>query len=190
MEVLWGYTIDRLDHLAKLVVTINASWWGAGDRRDQYETAWMGLVEHLCAATDQPTDQDLLTAGRNALARETNDQQRHRGYRRETGHNSGDGRRFAAYWEWHARPTPSPEAVVVDRIALYQVWEMLTPSQREVFTSLAVTDDHRAAAALTGRSYAAYVQLLCTGRRRWNQWWYEGETPPRHRHWDRRVRQR
>lgn len=187
MEVRWGYTLERLDHLARLVVSINRGWWPAGDRRDQYEVAWMGIVECLCAATEQPDERDLLTAGRNALSRDIIDTMRHRGYRGRK--YDGDGRRFAAYWEWHAAPSPDPATAVVERVALRQVLPKLTPAQRECLAALAATDDHQAAAMLCGRSKNGYLQLISQGRRRWDRWWYEGETPPRRRK-DKRVGRR
>lgn len=181
--MLWGYTVHDLNHLAGQVVWINRHWWPMGDRGDQHDTAWMGIVEYLCSATEAPARRDLLQAGTAALAAEVKARMRHHGTRRD---GLGTGGRFAAYWFWYGRAVPGPEETVVDRVALGQVLDTLTPGQRDAITALAVTDDHGRAGALLGKNRAAYQALLSTGRRRFDAWWYEGETPPRRRP-DRRV---
>jgi hypothetical protein len=186
-DVLWGWTLAELDGLASAVVRNNLHWWPAGDRGDQHDTAWEGIAEHLSAATAAPSRRDLLEAGRKALAAEVRDGMRHRGARADTSNN---GARFAAYWHWHSRPWPSPEDLVIERLAVRQVLAAITARQQEALQALALHDDYVAAAAALGIQPQTFRALLARARLCFNQVWYENETPPRIKRIDRRIMRR
>ena len=180
---LWGYTLADLDGLASRVVRNHMHWWPAGDRRDQHDTAWEGIAEFLCAATEAPSERDLLEAGRQALSREVKATMRHRGERRD---GTNNGTRFAAYWTWAIRSVPSPEGPVTERVALAQVLAALTPRQREALEALALHGDYWKAAAHLGVEAQSFRSLLGRARREFFALWWEHGTPPKVRHTGRR----
>lgn len=185
MSVLWGYTLDGLDDLAARVVRNHRHWWPAGDRSDQYDTAWMGIAEHLCAATEAPSQRDLLEAGRQALSREVKAQMRHHG---AGSHNDipNAGAKFAAYWTASA-VVQSHESRIVEREALRQVLGVITGRQRDAVHALALTGDYWQAAAALGIEPQTFRGLLGRARREFYARWFEHETPPRIRGTDKRT---
>lgn len=182
--IRWGWTLDRLDVLARAVVSNNRAWWPAGDRDDLYAAAWHGIVEHLYTATEEPRRTDLMEAGRNALAADVKAAMRHRGARRDTSNN---GTRYAMYWQWAGRAVPSPENRIVERLALWQILPALTPGQLAAVHALAAAGDYEEAARLFGTSPAGLKSQLMKGRRRFRALWHEGETPSAHWGVDRRA---
>ncbi|MFD1832430.1 hypothetical protein ACFSJS_22685 [Streptomyces desertarenae] len=170
-----GYTLTDLDHLARTVATSNLVWWAASDRDDLYTAAWHGIVEHLYTAHEKPTRTDLRNAGLTALEHDTRNTMRHRG----AIHDGRTGQRYAAYWEWAGRATPGPEATVIDRHALHQIWPRLSPRHRQVLAALAATGDHTQAAAALGLAAGTYRSHLFAARRTFLALWHQGETPSR-----------
>lgn len=181
--IRYGWTLADLDALARAVVTTNRTWWPTGDRNDLYDAAWHGIVEHLYTVTEPPTRRDLMTAGRDTLSRDVGANIRHHGARRDP---TSTGAKYAAYWEWASRVTPSPENTIIDRIALQQILTTLTPGQRAAINALAATGDYAEAARITGGTNALILHLT-RGRRRFRELWHEGETPSRHWGHDRRA---
>ncbi|MCR8574711.1 RNA polymerase sigma factor [Streptomyces sp. Isolate_219] len=179
-----GWTLSTLDQLARQVVANNRSWWPAGDRDDQYAAAWHGIVEHLYSASETPSRTDLMEAGRQALAEDVKATMRHHGARRDT---SNTGQKYAMYWEWAGRATPSPEASIVERTALWQILASLTPRQREAFDALAAAGDYPEAARLLAIEDQTFRSLLGRARGTFRQLWHEGETPSQHWGCDRRA---
>lgn len=184
-SVLHGYSLDDLDELARRVVRNNLAWWPAGDRADQYDTAWMGIAEYLCSAESAPSARELLEAGVLALHREVRGQIRHRGARRD-GTNTGAA--FDRYWSWCSAPLASPEAAVTERLALAQIWPALTARQRDCLTALAATGDYLGSASALGIMPQTYRSLIGRARREFLKLWHEGEIPSRPWRQDRRVR--
>lgn len=182
--VAHGYTMRDLDTLARSVVINNRAWWPAGDRDDLHAAAWHGIVEHLCTADERPARWVLLEAGREALAQDVRDTMRHRGTRRDSSNN---GARYAMYWDWAGRATPSPEAGIVERVALEQILEALTPRQREAFTALAAAGDYPEAARLLDIEDQTFRSLLGRARGVFRGLWHEGEQPSAHWGCDRRA---
>lgn len=179
-----GWTLHGIDRLAKAVVSNNRTWWPAGDRDDLYAAAWHGIVEHLYSADEPPTRIALMEAGRIALHDDVRDSMRHHGARRDSSNN---GLKFAQYWEWAGRTTPSPERGIVERLALEQILEALTPRQREAFAALAATGDYPEAALLLDIADQTYRSLLGRARGAFRGLWHEGELPSAHWGCDRRA---
>lgn len=182
--VAHGYTMRDLDAFARAVVMNNRAWWPAGDRDDLYSAAWHGIVEHLCTTNEPPSRRDLLEAGRQALAQDVKASMRHHGARTDTRNN---GQKYAMYWEWAGRAVPSAEAGIVERIALVQILDALTPRQREAFTALAATGDYPDAARLLDIGDQTFRSLIGRGRGAFRGLWHEGEQPSRHWGCDRRA---
>lgn len=181
---LHGYTLAQIEGLARRVVANNRHWWPAGDRHGQYEAAWHGIAEHLCAASDPPTERDLLEAGRRALGADVRDELRHHGTRSD---GTNNGANFSRYWDWHSHPVPSPEPAVTERLALTQILPALTARQRQALTALAVTGDYWQAAQVLGIKPQTFRSLIGRGRREFRALWHEGETPSRPWGTDRRA---
>lgn len=171
---LRGYSLRRLDDLAAYAVRSHLKWWAGHDRADQKQAAWDSITEHLLTAGEQPTERDLIRAGErgiNALAR---NEKRHHGIP----HNHlATGERFASYWEWAARCTPSPEESVTDRLAVPQILARLSARQLEAVRALAAYGDYQSAAASMGVSYELFHRHLTDARKRFLSLWLEGETP-------------
>jgi DNA-directed RNA polymerase specialized sigma24 family protein len=182
--VAHGYTLRDLDALARSVVMNNRTWWPAGDRDDLHAAAWHGIVEHLCTAEDRPARRDLLEAGRTALHDDVRDTMRHHGARRDSSNN---GQKYAMYWDWAGRATPSPEAGIVEREALSQILGALTARQREAFTALAAAGDYADAAQILGIADQTFRSLLGRARDSFRGLWHEGEQPSAHWGCDRRA---
>jgi DNA-directed RNA polymerase specialized sigma24 family protein len=187
LTVRHGYSLADLDSLARRVVSNNMHWWPAGDRADQHDTAWLGIAEALCEATEPPSQRDLLEAGRAALNREVRDQMRHRGDRRD---GTNNGAHFERYWAWASYPAPSPEPAIVEQTALHQILAALTARQREAVAALALAGDYHAAAAMLGVEPQTFRSLLGRARKDFLALWHEGEAPSRPWGCDRRVLRR
>ena len=183
VPVRHGYTMRDLDDLARRVVSNHMHWWPAGNRHDQHDTAWHGIVERLYTADEPPTEVELLEAGRRMLADEVRGHMQVHGARRD-GTNTGE--KHAAYWSWFGAVHPSPEPAVVEGIAVHQVLAALTPRQVEAFGALGATGDYVKAAEVLGIVPVSFESLIVRARRAFDVLWFEGETPPKRRP-DRRI---
>jgi len=186
-DPMHGYTVADLDGIAASVVRHNMGWWPAGDRADQHDTAWEGIVEHLCAAQQPPARHELMEAGRRALATEVKDQMRHRGTRTD---GTNNGANFARYWLWYAARVPSPETMITDHVALRQILATLTPRQQAAVNALAVREDYVLAAQMLGIEPQTFRSLLGRARKDFLALWHEGEKPSRLWGCDRRAYRR
>lgn len=179
----YGYNLADLDRLARA-----ALWrtWGIHlDYRTRYELAWSAVAECLYAAPEgsPPAPGDLISAGQDAIAAHVDSEQRHHGYDRETGSGMP---RWAAYWHGQ-RPVHDPEAGLVERMALWQIWPELTPAQRRAFLAVAACGTYEAAAESLGIARGTLKNHLEAGRRRFAVLWHEHEQPPGFWGSDRRV---
>lgn len=183
-SIRYGWTLRTLDALARAVVSNGRTWWPAGDREDLYAAAWHGIVERLYTADTEPRRNELMEAGRQAVADTVRDTMRHHGARRDSTNN---GAHYAMYWQWAGRPAPSPEAGVVERLALDQILATLTRRQRQALDTLAATGDYAEAARLLDIEDQTFRSLLGRSRGAFRALWHEGETPSRPWGCDRRA---
>ncbi len=176
----YGYTLEEIDKLARTAVAGKLT--PGIDASDAYECAWFAIVETLYTVTaaGPPWPGRLVWDAREALSRLVETERHHRGISQKGG---AFGRNFERYWDWHARPTTSPEEVVVDQLALQQVWPLLTEREQHAVTALAALGSNRAAAAALGCTIAAFDNRMSRARRRLLAAWYEHETPPPARPW-------
>jgi hypothetical protein len=183
LSIRHGYTLRDLDRLAHTVVTKNAQWWPAGDRRDQIDTAWSGIVEHLYATDGEPTENDLLDAGTRALVEDTKGYRKHHGLR--DGGYIGDGPRFAAYW--YEPPAQPWEERVIERLAAQQILPRVNATHLEAVLALAATGDYADAADALGLKYSALTVRLSEARKTFRRHWFAPDSAPPVKGTDRRT---
>lgn len=181
-----GYNLADLEGLTRFAMRRTVGGWT--DVEEMHSVAWSAIAEHLYAAPadEPPATSDLVAAGQRALQEFLRLELRHHG--REQVNRRADGvmPRFILFWDWTGRPTPSPEARIVEQEALWQILPLLTPGQRDVVHALATHGSYQAAAFALDLTYKAFTVRLHFARRRFFELWLEGETPRQGRV-DRRV---
>jgi hypothetical protein len=86
---------------------------------------------------------------------------------------------FGLYWDSVARHTASHEDAVIERTALWQIWEQLSACEREALLALAIHDEYATAANALGLQYYTYCARVRRARKRFLELWHEGEAPSR-----------
>lgn len=181
-DPLHGYTLQAIDHLTRIVIRMDR-WYTAGDIDERFDAIRHAIVELLLTSTEPPARQDLLRAGTVASDNTVRDEARDHGRDISRGKPMPE---FARYWA-SAHRGASPEASVVERIALSQILPLLRPSERRALTALAASGDFEASATALGIAKGTFSTIVSTGRRRFLAAWHEGETPSKQWRTDRRV---
>jgi hypothetical protein len=176
----WSFTdIHGLSRLAASTAWATAS----SDFRDKYDAAWHGICEYLLTASEPPSRRDLVRAGQDAVNGLVVSERHHHGYAEHTqtsSHGPGTMPAFARYWQCQgAIPSPSPEASVVERLAVAQIAARLSPSEMGAVSALAAAGTPDRAAEALGVSLKAFHSSLARARRRFLALWHEGEEPSR-----------
>lgn len=179
--IRYGYTTIDIDRLARLGISMRSAYRGL-DPEERYAAAWHAIVERIYTASEWPSGTELITAAAAAAdegSRHSLQQQgvpRHRGehYQWRT-----DMPRFHAYWESVARHTASPEARVIEKTALMQIWPELTVQHQAALHALALHDDYQAAAEALGLRLRTFYEHVRLARLAVLALWWEGETPRR-----------
>lgn len=177
-EIAWGWTVDDTERLARHCArSFPSEVLTYDDRRDAAQHA---VVCALLEATEQPAGIDLLTAGCAAVRRACHEERRHHGM--DDRHPFEKRAAWSVYWHGALLMASPFEDTVVDRLALRQVWPLLTSHEQLVLRTLAAYDGYpgsAAPAADLGMNQSTFSSNLTNGRRRFKVWWFEGETPPR-----------
>jgi hypothetical protein len=145
--------------------------------QDRYELAVQTAAIEMCQADERPDFHLLVHLAIRAC------QDAVRSELATHGRNRFDGtpvRTFHGYWEG-IRHAPWDE-VVVERLALAQVWEQLPERHRDVLAALAAHGQFEEAAASLGVPVGSFRVRLLRARRAFAALWHDGETPPQ-RHW-------
>ena len=171
--VAHGWTARDLNQLA-LFATYRY-WVHVVAYADLYDEAWSAAAETLCAAPEAPERGDLLAAARSGLNRLTHAHRQSHGLSQSSGFTR-ERPAFAGYW--YQPPLSGWEDAIVDRIALGQVWDAISPAHRRVLQALADAGDQEGAARALGTTYATYRSRLRTAREAFRVLWHEGETAP------------
>ena len=123
----------------------------------------------------------MVRQGKRTIQAELHDHTHHHGI-----HHARSGRpggspmpRFATYWWSTARHSLSPEDLLVDPIALTQIWPRLAAKHRDALLALATHDDYEAAATALNKTIGRFRVLICEGRKEFFRLWHQGETPSR-----------
>lgn len=171
-ELRHGYRLADLHRLARYATLSIGT--RAANFQDRYDIAYGAIAEHLYAVEHPPRDHNLVDAGRRAILNDEEDRRRSQGLT-----SSGESPRFAAYWQWTARVTPSPEEPIVERVALGQILATVPPAQLAALQARAVFGDHKAAADALATDRRNYRGNLRYARQRILALWHEGEKPSR-----------
>ncbi|MFB4265372.1 hypothetical protein [Nonomuraea sp. GTA35] len=171
----WGYLGSDLDRFARMACSRNIGNF-AFHPAERYEIAWSAIAMELYTASEQPSPADLIDVGWQAVSTAIADENRHHG--RDRIRYKGTIRSsFVRFWFDASLHVGSPEGPVVDRLAVHQIWPLLTEGQQEALLAFAVHGSVADAATALGKTKAAVHKLADEGRKRFKQWWHEGEAP-------------
>ncbi|MFC6432561.1 hypothetical protein ACFQBR_28515 [Nocardiopsis tropica] len=171
-----GYTAFQVVRLAVWAAR-ECHWVNGMAMTDRAETAWEAITEHLRLVDRRPEETELVAIGWKAMkAQHYQDLKTH-------GLGGKDkalvSRAFVRYWTSASFPAHSHEDLVVDRLALAQIWIALTPAHRLVLSALAEHQDRRRAEQAVNMDSEAFTRALRRARRAFFALWHEGETPSR-----------
>jgi hypothetical protein len=174
-EVWLGYTLADLWQIAGRA----AAYCRWGDRfgfAERSDIAWAGIIDHLTGCDTPPEPFEVYQAAQRAIGQASDSELR------EHGHRHGPAGlystpRFEAYWA--PKPAPPADAAVVDRIALWQIWETLRPLHKMAFLALAAHNDYATAARAVGYPTSTFTALISQARAEFLTHWHQGETPSR-----------
>ena len=172
----FGYTLTELDDIAATAAA-TVHHRSHLNRDIRVQAAWEAITTHLYATDQAPTRHTLLTLAWTAIRHEARADCAFRGW--QPGYHATTRPGFERYWALAANPHPSPEAAVVDRLALAQIWPRLRPRHRQLLLALAAHDDYTQAAQAVGLKYHSYLSALSRARRAFLALWHEHETPSR-----------
>lgn len=173
VEVRHGYTLTDLERLAKIAVA--RDFWHQGMHpADRYDLSFSAMAEHLYAADQRPTANDLFSAATTAVRRQAQTDRSAHGTSNTDVYAGAPN--FYRYWWDQFGHVPGPEDRVVDRTALWQILDALAPRLKKTLLALAT---HDKAAASLGITRATYFGNLSDARRAFYQLWHEGGKPSR-----------
>ncbi len=171
-----GYTAFQVVRLAVWAAR-ECRWVNGMEMVHRAETAWEAIAEHLHLAVIRPEETELIAIGWKAMKAQH--------YQDRKAHGLGGkdkalvSRAFVRYWTSASAPAHSHEDLLVDRIALAQIWTALTPTHRQVLTAMAEHDDRRQAERAVNMDAVTFTRTLGRARRAFFALWHEGETPSR-----------
>jgi hypothetical protein len=175
-ELCHGYTLADIDRLA-----LNAVRWGhwhyGMNFHDRREVAWSAIAECLCSSDEAPRRFELIAAAQRAIGEHVRTDCITHGVASERGYAGMP--HFQAYWHLPSCHAQGPEERVVDRVALAQIWVMLSLQHRQVLLALAAYEDHGRAARSLGLKQSTYRNRMSEARRAFYVLWHEGERPSR-----------
>ena len=189
-DPLWGFTLEDIHVAARRAA---ATFIGvlARDFQEQYDAAWHGICELLLTSETRPAVHDLNRAGWTAVSRHTDGERSAQG-RSAHGedHSAGSMPAFAKYWNSPAH-APSPEDMIVNRLATEEILAVIPPREQAAIRALAACEDYedpyQAAADAMGITKGGLTAMVTRGRNRFRALWHEGEEPSRPWRQDRRT---
>jgi hypothetical protein len=177
-----GYTLDDVEKVGAMAAARTRHLTMAP--ADRYELAVQTAGMVICTADERPPFGHLVHLAIRACQNAVRDELAAHGRNRFDGSPSPA---FHRYWDG-LRADPWDE-VVVEHLALAQIWRQLPDRHRAVLAALAVFGQFEPAAASLGVTNGAFRIQLMRARRAFWALWHEGETPPaRHWHSDRPAR--
>jgi hypothetical protein len=172
----FGYTLDDLDRLAR--VACQTAHTMAADVGDRYAEAYGEIAVHLYSAETWPSEPDLIRVGKDAIRDWSRATHRTHGMHIDGGDSMPIA--TAVYWWTQSRPTPSPEARIVELAAFKAIWPWLHAEGRDALETIAAFDgDYRKAATALGLTFLQLGRHVDRAVRRFLALWHEGESPSR-----------
>ena len=169
-DQIHGWTVRDINQLA--LFAASRYWSRITGPAERYAAAWSAAAEALATAQDPPGQDEMLRAARAGIVTLTQAHHRFHGLSQASGYTRTHGA-FARYW--YQPPLSGWEDAIVDRIALGQEWEGISPGHRRVLRALADCGDQESAARALGTSYVTYRSRLRQAREAFRELWYEGE---------------
>jgi hypothetical protein len=174
-EAWLGYTLHELGQIARRA-TVYCRWGDRFPLPERFEIAWAGVIDYLAGCDSAPDSFEVYKAGMRAIGRASDRELREHGAAR------GDGGlvampRFGIYWL--PKTGPAADTRVVERVALWQIWEVLRPLHQMALLALAAHGDYAAAAQAAGYPYTSFTSLVSDARAEFLALWHEGEAPSR-----------
>jgi hypothetical protein len=178
-EIWHGYCYRDVRRLAGYAAH-RSHWQRVISAQDRYDLALSGIAEFLVTADQAPTQQDLVTAGVQAIHRDVAAQLRQEGinHRKPIDGQGPNMAHFCVFWWSYAGYAGSHENGIVDMIAMFQILPRLRPANRAVILALAthLTYD-KAAASLGIQKRQTFMARLSKARLEFLSIWHEGERP-------------
>ncbi|WP_116244470.1 hypothetical protein [Nocardiopsis sp. FIRDI 009] len=175
-HVAHGYTATQVNALAVWAAR-ECNWVNGMEMTHRAETAWEAITEHLHLTHERPEETELIAIGWKAMKAQHYQDLRAHGFGGQD--QSVLSRAFLRYWTSASAPTHGHEDLIVDRLALAQIWRALTPTQRDALRALAEHGDRTAAARSLNLSDGAFCSALTRARHRFLALWHEHEQPSR-----------
>lgn len=172
----FGYTFRELDELARILVTMDV-WHLAWSGFERYEIAFSAMAETLYAAEERPDAHALFDAARREINKKVQEDRKSAGLSNNSGYEHQVN--FYRFWWEQYRHSASPEDVVIDGMALRQIFPVLKPRFRRVLVALATHGEHQKAADALGITRATYNDNLSDARHEFFRLWHEHEAPSR-----------
>lgn len=174
-ELPHGYTLDDLTRIASWVARNTGLILEIGEARD---AAAIGIIERLYEEP-VPTRDDLYQAARRAVNAANGRELAYCGINANPSRNGryGLAKEYARYWHGRGALVAPFEEGVVDRLAVWQVWNALSPRHQETLWALAEYGDHATARDALGISVRAWQHRISKARIQARALWYAPETP-------------
>lgn len=171
-ELPGGWTLDDLAYITRYIVhTHRPQILDTDEARD---VVAVELVARLYTDPETPR-QELFKAGHHALAAANGKEMAHSGLDGQEGRRP----RWAMYWRGQRALAAPFEDMVLDRIAVWQVWHELSPRHQETLSALITAGDNAAASELLGIPRSTWGVRLKYARDRARELWYWPEAPGR-----------
>lgn len=172
-----GFMLSDLNRLARAAV-VRDVFHRSVPFAERLELAFSAIAEHLYASEQAPTSSRLIRVAWNAMRAQVEDDWHTHGVARSNVFEEATGVNFWRYWNVYTRHRSPIDERVVERQALWQIWQALDPRWQQILGALAEHGDYgRAAQALGMERRQTYITYVSCARRAFLELWHEGEIP-------------
>jgi hypothetical protein len=122
----------RLSQIARRAA-VYCRWGDRFPLPERFEIAWAGVIDYLAGCDSSPDSFEVYKAGMRAIGRASDRELREHGLARSDGGLVAMPR-FDIYWL--PKTAPAADTLVIERVALWQIWEMLHPLHKMALHAL------------------------------------------------------